>query len=855
MIFVLACIALVQASSVQFDKATNSVLQKALLGLWEAEHKNFIGMTSKARVELHTMPTQFQTPEERELLHFTAHSKSFPKEGQVVTVTKVLAYSFDVAEASGSTLAEVELRKDLSSEELAKGTLQLVKGDGDLRWELTWSSGDRWHRLADAVKSGEVDEADEAQAAEIGQALLKDWNDECDLDPAVRHRLAESSLGLEVFVGAGAGVGVEHHGVSGEVSVELILTTGSGDGRRARLRCLVRKLVARVQEDEDARLVKLTKDGGDASLAAKMVHELSSVALKAAEQVQAFIGFEGHCQSAVPDLVLKFGFHIVPFPPFVWPVPSFHLKMKFDTTLAKIKECATQTCPKGLVMEALHAAERPPNSEEAARVAELFAEQEAAHKKGAVSMHFKRFWSVGVELELPPAFYVQFGTQAEMDVSSRLVKKKVRSTVFRLFDGSRDRNECSWNREEYFRAVREWSRTLQSMLADPSCVNVHQRLASLAHESGSGLVAADMLANPFALVGKLRQLTDHAFAKSNRTHIHLGEASVEVSATGIGVEVGRVVYNSLEGNVTYAHQCRPFARFVDLYHTRVKPAQDDLAATADCPAGTLPPMQYASCSAVDLPKELPTFPTLTVNAQQEIEAATDSACTRCLAVQSFGAPCLFCGRAVFSSAPSCRQLFSRMPCPKSVSPALDAYDRFPNTPRESRDPRWACAARGHVVKSTKHGGWDFLDEEDWDWLDALLEDLPDLEDEDEDAKPEVYDAAAEEYRSKLAESRAASAEELAEQEADLVPAALSAEDQAKVDKDEIPDLSEDDIEHILKGVDETLADEEEDGARMTELVDFTLKEIGDDWDEEDEAASRAPASPADSTNRVIRRAQ
>lgn len=664
-------------------------LTHVLVGKWDTDYRGgFFLDTSVTIRSLDPSKLRFMRSGLELADHFEAESARFADEGvgntRLLTVTQL----FPLTGKPGDVIAEIAQRIDSASGVRHIGELFLEESTEGLRWVIEWEHADlfgkrrRWWRLSDEDKAaGGSSQPDAADTRERGRLIAakvsKSWGEEC-----------EQQLGEPIWekpdysITLNVGAGIRYGLVGSQLTYDLNYDQDMVVAHREYLQCWLGKASTYI------------------NTAAKTNHTAGAALAKSLSDVMSLFAnladLSSRDELCRPAFVFSFGFTIVPFPPFLWPVPSLSASFGFDLKPRMIKECMTKALSGDIFEEATTAR---PNFGAASALAGQVAEKMEStdvDPDNEASVSFTPQPCQGPSFAfLPPAV----GWYWAADVAFVINLRKLVTDVHRYRwqdDGGFAESDCERDREDALRQVARWGKLADQLHRDSStaCNQVRKDLdmVSFHHPEAS-------LQRPLGLVPHVAQLGDSQFNLNETRSVDLGGGTVYIGTDGVAL--GITQYLGSTRRQAYKNQCKLFADFVNFYHTRVLPFLVDVRTDGDCPleVARLPSLAPGSCSIGA--SALPLYPEVVIDGSFRVLADSSSVCTQCMSQHSLGMPCRFCADARGNGI--CSQFFESPPlrCLRTAEVPLLSMDRPGSS---GADPRLWCAAQGGSLRVRNSAG-------------------------------------------------------------------------------------------------------------------------------------------------------
>eukprot|EP00931_Biecheleriopsis_adriatica_P088170 TRINITY_DN62543_c0_g1_i1.p1 TRINITY_DN62543_c0_g1~~TRINITY_DN62543_c0_g1_i1.p1 ORF type:complete len:696 (-),score=73.30 TRINITY_DN62543_c0_g1_i1:97-2184(-) len=638
------------------QKQSNDVL----VGTWDVDSSPW--KKYPVKVTPLEAPT-FLTGHDKHSQHFLAESPNFRHSKQGSQGSRVLTVRFVTFSAEqNATEGYLEERLDFFHPVHDYGRLKLERRNQQMYWVIDWAehSGHRhsWLRIAGNVSDvgghGHGQSEDEASQKIAGE-LLNEWDRHCSKKLSIADA---SPLRFYLNFGAALAFGVSFVTTS---DVAMCVEFSWTQLREERLKCII----------EEMKSYSVVAESSKGSFVESAIyHRVSQLLEKALKPSMS--------SCCAPQVCLVFTFAIAPVPPFVWPVPTIGLEFLWPSH--DIWTCGDQLNTTTELQEAFSA---HPQDEATKHVSEGMRSSALAFEREQLMQ--------GVSFTLfPPAVGWVIDTSADVVINGRKLLQGLRRAKDLVSSfGRRAQSECDAKRESYFRSLSAFAKAAHEIYAgkgsgDDKCGLVRSRLDSLK----SQLPGLDFDTSPLEYVQHLRQLSDPRYNQEQTRRYYLGGGWVYAGSDGL--QIGYYLDPeklSSSGRKRYHNDCKAFKEMVHIYQSSLSHAEHDLMTDERCSLEpTLPSLKYNSCRSSTQAegfKSLPKFPEVLVSADGDVISATDSQCTRCANITSFGFPCEYC-----SSRSSCfRHSTTAMCFGRLLRSNVSEFDR-------PTDPRILCARRG-----------------------------------------------------------------------------------------------------------------------------------------------------------------
>jgi hypothetical protein len=689
LLHVVACMA-IRSSFVDqtnaVDPTVASRLEETMSGMWLAQDPDVFSSDSTVKIGPFTdEKLLFGADVDRH--HFVAQSDSFAdnQAGQrILTVTELRAFPRG---GGGEIFAFLEQRSDLMHDlPPTGGRGQLVLGSDDdnaEQWMILWDDNTQWirHPSQSEVQT-ELNPEKNARrhAQQLTSELLAEWSRDCAKDtPGVPFHLG-------VTISTSIGADLKNGGINSAISAGACASSEVMKHHASSMQCIT----DRVQKYAES------QNKGLESFKADMFATVATT-------LQKFMG-PGIPDECFPTLCLTLTFSIMPYPPFVDPVPALTLSFSMPLSLKEIYQCAKGLNITEVIMKAWNAKPESPE------IAETSEKARAEVDKQSPSFGVKTTMSQGPYFSLFPIPGTGWSWSADVKLAlniRRLVKGI--TSAERIILGKKV-DQCELDKKDFFRRLASWSEVAHSLSKadNAECISLREKI----QEIQAAYPEADFIRNPFSITPHLEPLASTVFKQDDGTVVQLGAGTVSVGSTGVSVALshrGFTFYDSNKRPVNYQHDCSYFENFVNRYHQSVLPSYIDLVADGNCevPPSTFPDMSFNDCTQAipaDASDSLPPFPRLVMdNFTGQIIKGTYSLCEECLGVRSYGMPCAYC-----STGSSCVPFFRgilHLPCMGTLTKwPLRYFNALEYEVAHEHSIRLLCAVEGEELYITGDDG-------------------------------------------------------------------------------------------------------------------------------------------------------
>lgn len=687
--------------SSSYEKHVQSSVDAALIGEWSTDYHCLMPGCSNVQISSYSGP-EFLRGEDADpsISHYEASSAKFQgAEGaqskRMLTITQALPFH-----GQPGVLANMIQRFDYLSVIRHTGQLSLaVRSEGGMDWVIEWNHSRKWWRRAGTgEETGHaIAAAGGAHGLNVAKSLLNKWSEECESDADVLRDGLVGGSSLWFTFQAGVSAGSFYFGPWVSIDFTACLDPFFVGHHYSRLQCVQRHMTKYATSK--------TKPGSEETNA--IIAALAKVSDTLDALIRPAVG--EHC---VPGVCIYLSLLLVPFPPFVWPVPSLGFGLNLPLAREDIRECGKLANVSEVFDEAGKSMDANAASHDAT---------EAMARQATISSEL--VYSQGPQFNIFPVPATGWWMAADIDVvyNTRKIVKSVRYLDWHNWQSKRgvsNEEACARDRRDYFRNVGEFASKFHDFSVDPSteCEDLREKLVN------ENLDIAFKGA-PLDWVSRLQPLASGTW-QGDKAKMHFGGGYVYYGSDGFmgGVYVDFLAPAKPD---VYTHSCKRFADFVNLYHTRVAPSQTDVLFNPNCNlvAAALPYMRRNDCGTVQHSADM--YPNITVSRTGQILETTTaglSQCEHCLTTRSFGSSCNFCPprfpRLSFLGGATCAQFFEATA--GSSGTCLEAWplDEFDAQPVEQeawqQAATWSCALAGGEVFLQDEDDPDGSDDDPWD---------------------------------------------------------------------------------------------------------------------------------------------
>eukprot|EP00930_Biecheleria_cincta_P005051 TRINITY_DN105972_c0_g1_i1.p1 TRINITY_DN105972_c0_g1~~TRINITY_DN105972_c0_g1_i1.p1 ORF type:complete len:731 (-),score=90.70 TRINITY_DN105972_c0_g1_i1:108-2300(-) len=660
----------------RYEDHEDELVIDALSGEWDTDYHALWASWTKVYME-HADKSGFAFGEDRRMLHFSAKSHKFQgSEGsageRLISVIGILGMI-----AVDQPVALLTQRMDMMSDVRHTGKLMIEQSErSGLRWVIVWSHGRKWWKpwKKEAQVNVTLDEHSSkqdksAKAKEVSIALLRQWDTACRASSDV---IETTPLNVNAQVGVSLGAGLNFAGIGGSADLIFCIDPQMTQRQAARLDCILAEMEQ----------YTFNKSAHGVDQAA-----ITSVVSKISVQLKQYLKptMPAHCW---PGICFEMSFIFLPYPPFIWPIPYLAVALNWPTTYTDIVTCGEYANVSEIVKEAYAMTEKSGGA------------KNEIERQSAFSISAE--WTQGPNFGIFP-FPASFGWWWSFDLSLAMSLRRIVKTMRQAGQnmlGHDISSKCEKDREEYFHQLAEWAMHGHSLSIDesPACARVRDRLDAIKNEHPE----ADYQRNPLRFSHLLEQLASDKYVRDDITETYLGGGYAYVGTDGFAVGIFQEVLDTAPSK-KYHHTCKPFQDFVNTYQRSVVHAHADVVDDDDCDVNDSNlDLSYQSCRKADeeFDSDLPAYPIVYISTDGHLLNSTDSQCTRCASITSYGMPCNFCAKErLVTSHPTCRQFhgsFAHPPC--TVEKVQVLSSQMDQLRTSQLDARWRCGSQGGFVR-------------------------------------------------------------------------------------------------------------------------------------------------------------